>query len=596
MIWRPLSGDVVRGVATKWSDVAPEPGLFIAETALKEKNGPFPGWPTATGLAAAGNPDLVRRFAEVSGMRVRDAGYAGIWGDPAGMLSDAPVPWLGAAVASAAVIGFRRVGLRVAQFAAAADGWWIDEKRGFVPRTELFEPLPARPPLPSAGKTLETLLATIEADAITLVDDPGQLPLAPDAVLYIYDPGQCGAAAGLRSTFAVVGEENREAATAEVWVDACPPAPRTGDTVVAVACRRLGFLAGVLPAAVKVAVYSDRKETFSALAQKLIGAEPWKGRLPVEVASTDSPAPHAAHFSTEHPHPHFALRWLENQDVARAASAILAEETRALAALQSVVPKLAEVVDMVRDCWARGGRLFYLGAGSAGRAGTMDAAEQPPTFGVAPEMAQAILAGGPDAVHRAQEGAEDDEGQGAEDVERYAVGQGDVLLAITAHGNTPYVLGAARRAGERGAVVVGIVNNRGSQLAAMVEQVIEIPSGPEVLVGSTRLKAGTAEKVILNTISTLAMVGLGRTYDNLMVDFMATNLKLRERAVRVFMMATGLPRQVARDYLAQAGGELKTAIVAARVGCPVHAARDLLHEFGSVQKIIDAIAAGQHRP
>ncbi len=584
----PVDGqlDPQEFVAQEWSDPAPKSATFIAEAALKRPDGPFPIWPEAALLAAAGKPEWVREFAGACCVRIRQAGYRGIWGDPQGILSDATLPWLRSAVADAAAAGFRGGGLRVAVYGEKDDGWWIDDQL-FVRRSK---------PAPSAhtssdaesGRSPDAILVAIEEAAITLVDDPLVLPLRPHSRVSVHDPGATGAVEGLGAVFEVVDASVTGRAEVAVWVDEAGLQPGPGGAVIAVACRRRDFLAEVPREAVKVAVYSERANGFSALAQKLVGAAPFRGRLPAEVTAPPEMTRHSAHFTTEQPHPHPALRWLETQDIAEAASAIVAEEAAAIRALAAAAPTLATVIGAVREAWSHGGRLFYVGAGSAGRAGMMDSVEIPPTFGVGPEMAQAILAGGPEAVRRAREGAEDDDGLGAADVEASGVGGSDVLLAITAHGNTPYVLGAARRARERGAVVVGMVNNGGTALATVAHHMIEVASGPEILVGSTRLKAGTAEKVLLNTISTLSMVGLGKTYDNLMVDFVATNQKLRERAIRVFMMATGRDRHRAVDQLTAAQGELKTAILATLAGCPVQAARRLLSLHGSVKRALDA--------
>jgi len=226
-------------------------------------------------------------------------------------------------------------------------------------------------------------------------------------------------------------------------------------------------------------------------------------------------------------------------------------------ALDQVVPAIEAIVDRL----GAGGRLFYVGAGSAGRMGVLDAAECPPTFSTPPDMVQAILAGGPDAVRVAVEGAEDDPDAGADAIAGRGVGPRDVVFGITASGRTPYVLGAVRAARRRGAVTIGLSCNPTTPLSSIVDHAIEVPVGPEVVAGSTRLKAGTAQKLVLNMVSTIAMVRLGKTYGNLMVDVRITNAKLRDRALRIVQRVTGAPRPEAETALETAGHDVKLAIL-----------------------------------
>lgn len=255
-------------------------------------------------------------------------------------------------------------------------------------------------------------------------------------------------------------------------------------------------------------------------------------------------------------------------------------ERTSLEAVQAAATSIAAAVDALWPGLAAGGRLIYCGAGTSGRLGALDAAECPPTFGTAPERVQGLIAGGPAALTAAVEGAEDDAAAGAEAVARLNLGPRDTLVAIAASGRTPYCLGAVEAAQAAGALTIALVCVAHSSLAQRCRLAIELPVGPEVLSGSTRLKAGTATKLVLNALSTASMVRLGKTYGDLMVDVQATNQKLRQRALRLLRQLTGLAAEPAAERLAAAGGELKTAVVAARLGLSVAAARQHLHQHG----------------
>jgi len=241
-------------------------------------------------------------------------------------------------------------------------------------------------------------------------------------------------------------------------------------------------------------------------------------------------------------------------------------------------PAIAEAIDVIAARLASGGRLIYAGAGTSGRLGVLDAAECPPTFSADPAQVRGVIAGGDRALTVAVEGAEDSAAQGGEDLRSMDVGPGDAVVGITASGTTPYVLGALATARESGAATIGLVCNAGSPVAAAADIAIEVATGPEVLAGSTRLKAGTATKMVLNMLSTGAMVRLGKTYGNLMVDLQATNDKLRARARRIVSAATRLDDAAAAKLLAEAGGEVKTAVVMHGLGVPADAARRRLDE------------------
>jgi N-acetylmuramic acid 6-phosphate etherase len=241
---------------------------------------------------------------------------------------------------------------------------------------------------------------------------------------------------------------------------------------------------------------------------------------------------------------------------------LMNEEDRGVpAVVGTVLPQIADAVTRIAQALRAGGRLVYVGAGTSGRLAALDAVECPPTFGTDPDQVQAVLAGGPGTLTDAVEGAEDDERAGEREIDARAVSPKDVIVAVAASGTTPYVLAAARRARARGATTVAVTCVAGSPLAAACDLAITPVVGPEVIAGSTRLKAGTAQKLVLNMLSTLAMVQLGKVYGNLMVDLRVTNEKLRRRAVRIVAAAAGVAEPQAADALARAGGRVPVAIV-----------------------------------
>lgn len=231
------------------------------------------------------------------------------------------------------------------------------------------------------------------------------------------------------------------------------------------------------------------------------------------------------------------------------------------AAVRAALPQIVPAIQDIADRLAGGGRLLYVGAGTAGRLGVLDASECPPTFSTPPELVRAVIAGGPEAVFAAQEGVEDDEAAGAQAIADCGVTAADAVVGISASGRTPYVVSAVRAAAGRGALTVGLSCNADAPLSAVADRAIEVLVGPEVLAGSTRLKAGTAQKLVLNMISTISMIRLGKTYDNLMVDLRVTNVKLRDRAVRIIRQVTGAARAEAEAALDRAGLDVKTAIL-----------------------------------
>jgi N-acetylmuramic acid 6-phosphate etherase len=252
------------------------------------------------------------------------------------------------------------------------------------------------------------------------------------------------------------------------------------------------------------------------------------------------------------------------------------EDAKLANAVAEQVQQIAIAIDLIADRLAGGGRLIYVGAGTSGRLGVLDASECPPTFGADPEQVIGLIAGGREALQRAVEGAEDSPEQGAGDLRDIDLSQSDVVVGITASGHTPYVIGALNFAKQAGAGTVGLSCNPGSPVSETAEVGIAVAAGPEVLSGSTRMKAGTATKMVLNMLTTGAMVKLGKTYGNLMVDLQATNSKLVQRSVRIVQQLTELPESDARELLESCGGELKTSIVCHRLGISPDAARTKL--------------------
>jgi N-acetylmuramic acid 6-phosphate etherase len=260
---------------------------------------------------------------------------------------------------------------------------------------------------------------------------------------------------------------------------------------------------------------------------------------------------------------------------------INAEDRVVAAAVGEERAQIARAIDLVVECFGKGGRLIYIGAGSSGRLGVLDAAEMPPTFRTDPEMVQGIIAGGPGALVRSQEGAEDSAQDGAAAIDEKNVGSNDFVLGIAASGTTPYVHGALKRARERGARTGFLLCSYPSEELIESHDVVIAPLvGPEVITGSTRMKAGTATKIVLNTISTAAMVKTGKAYGNLMVDLQVTCQKLQDRGERILMETLGIKRSEASRLLDASGGHVKTAIVMARLSLNAHEAQQRLEAAG----------------
>lgn len=280
------------------------------------------------------------------------------------------------------------------------------------------------------------------------------------------------------------------------------------------------------------------------------------------------------HLTTEARNP--ASEGLDGLSTLEMVRVMNAEDARVAEAVGREAESLATAVEVVADRLGRGGRLIYMGAGTSGRLGVLDAAECPPTFNADPSQVVGLIAGGRTALTNAVEGAEDNPELGAADLADVRLGSDDVVVGIATSGRTPYVIGGLQFARNLGAYTIALSCNAASEIIPMADLAITPVVGPEVLSGSTRLKAGTATKLVLNTITTCAMVRLGKTFGNLMVDLRPTNTKLLSRAVRIVGQATGLEQDEAQRLLDECDGEVKLAIVANLAGVTPHEARERL--------------------
>lgn len=278
---------------------------------------------------------------------------------------------------------------------------------------------------------------------------------------------------------------------------------------------------------------------------------------------------------------------------------INAEDRRVATAVGTQLEYIAEAVGLVVKAFGRGGRLIYVGAGTSGRLGVLDAAECPPTYGTDPKMVQGLIAGGERAMFKSQEGAEDREENGARDIDAAGVGSVDVVCGIAASLRTPYVVGAVKRAKALGAGTLYVTTNPRSRLDAEefrdLKEAIDVAIcpevGPEVIMGSTRMKSGTAQKLVLNMITTASMIRLGKVYENMMIDLQMTNAKLRERAKRIVVTITGVGYDEAVQYLEKADYHVKTALVMIKAHVPAgEARRRLKHAGGFVRAAIEGRA------
>lgn len=263
------------------------------------------------------------------------------------------------------------------------------------------------------------------------------------------------------------------------------------------------------------------------------------------------------------------------------------EDRAVIDAVAACELEIARVVELVENAFRTGGRLIYMGAGTSGRLGVLDASECPPTFSVPPEMVVGLIAGGDTALRRAIEGAEDSPEQGAQALKEINLTHRDIVVGIATSGRTPFVIGGMNYAREVGATVVALVCNEGSEMATLADVVLCAVVGPEVVSGSTRLKAGTATKLILNSITTAAMIRIGKTYGNLMVDLRASNIKLIARSRRLVRWLTGVDEATADQLLRQADGRVKIAIIMHHRQTDAAMAEQLLElEGGHLRKVI----------
>lgn len=262
------------------------------------------------------------------------------------------------------------------------------------------------------------------------------------------------------------------------------------------------------------------------------------------------------------------------------------EDQKVALAVEKELGQIEKAVTVIIEAFNRGGRLIYMGAGTSGRLGVLDAVECPPTFATPPEMVVGLIAGGEKAFVKAVEGAEDSEEMGEKDLKDLNLNKEDVVLGIAASGRTPYVIGGLAYARQVGCKTIALACNPDSQIGAASDIAIEVVVGPEVLSGSTRLKAGTAQKMVLNMISTISMVGIGKAYKNLMVDVQLNNLKLRQRAENIIMAATEVERGVAKAVLEEAEGSVKLAITMILFNYKKEEAREKLAQAkGHIRKI-----------
>jgi N-acetylmuramic acid 6-phosphate etherase len=270
------------------------------------------------------------------------------------------------------------------------------------------------------------------------------------------------------------------------------------------------------------------------------------------------------HLTTEQNNPESVA--IDQMDPIQIAMLMNREDLKVVAAVERVLPDIARAIEMVTERVQAGGRLIYIGAGTSGRLGVLDASECPPTFNTPPALVVGLIAGGHRALTNAIEGAEDNRQAGEEDLRGVELDAKDVVCGIATSGRTPYVLGGLAYARSLGAATLGVTCNAVSELSEVSDVLIAPVVGPEILSGSTRLKAGTATKMVLNMISTGTMIRIGKTYGNWMVDLRATNVKLKDRSIRIVSGITGLDRERAESLLARCDGEVKTAIVSQALG------------------------------
>jgi N-acetylmuramic acid 6-phosphate etherase len=301
------------------------------------------------------------------------------------------------------------------------------------------------------------------------------------------------------------------------------------------------------------------------------------------------PEQHVMALETEQSNP--ATTEIDRMSALEIAQVMNDEDAKIAAAVRQELPTIARAIEAIAARLRQHGRLIYVGAGTSGRLGVLDAAECPPTFHTPADQVIGLLAGGPIAQSRAQENLEDSAEAGEASVRELSLTSQDVVVGVAASGRTPYALGALTYANTVGALTIGIACNRATPIEHTVQLMIAPVVGPEILTGSTRLKAGTAQKMVLNMLSTGTMILLGKTYGNLMVDVQATNYKLRQRALKIIQTATALDKAAAEALLEQADGEVKTAILLGKTHLTPALAREALDAHGQVLRTtLDALA------
>ncbi|MGB9718884.1 MAG: N-acetylmuramic acid 6-phosphate etherase [Thermoproteota archaeon] len=291
---------------------------------------------------------------------------------------------------------------------------------------------------------------------------------------------------------------------------------------------------------------------------------------------------------TEHRNPRTVR--IDRVEVVKALKMINREDRKVARAVELEIPRIARAVESVVQAFKKGGRLIYVGAGTSGRIGVVDAAECPPTFGTSPSMVQALIAGGRRAMFKAVEGAEDDMRAGVKDVKRLKVSERDVVIGLSASGRAPYVIGALKEARRRGAETIAVATVPNPRIGSYASIVITPIVGPEAIAGSTRMKAGTAEKMVLNMISTVSMVRIGKVYTNLMIDIKPLSVKLRSRARRLLRFFTGISSEEAEEIYRRSRYDLKVALVMALARVEAEEARKALRKSqGLVWKAIKLV-------
>ncbi|OCA85992.1 N-acetylmuramic acid 6-phosphate etherase [Bacillus sp. FJAT-27225] len=279
---------------------------------------------------------------------------------------------------------------------------------------------------------------------------------------------------------------------------------------------------------------------------------------------------------------------LDNMSTGEILHLINREDMTVANSVQKVLPEIETTVTAVYNSLKQGGKLFYVGAGTSGRIGILDAVECPPTFSTPPDLVQAVMAGGIKAIEKAVEGAEDDEQLAVKDLEERNVTELDVVVGIAASGRTPYVIGALKYAKSIGATTVSLSCNENSDISQYADVIIEVITGPEILTGSTRMKAATAHKLILNMITTTSMIKIGKVYENLMIDLKVSNYKLKERAKNILSAITDIQYQKAEEVLEKTNYEIKPAIVMIKTGVTLQDAKVYIEQAnGYVRKAID---------